>query len=40
MPSEDQHSQVTMPKKQGDRKLGPLLAGSGHRMIVSTSLSG
>ncbi len=36
MPSEDQHSQVTLPKKKGDRKLGQLLAGSGHRMMVST----
>jgi hypothetical protein len=38
MPSENQHNQVTLPKKQGDKKLGPLLAGSGHRMMVSTSL--
>ena len=38
MPSEDQHSQVTLPKKQGDRKLGQLLARSGHRMMASSSL--
>jgi hypothetical protein len=38
MPSEDQHSQVKMPKKQGDRKLGQLLAVSGHRMMASPSL--
>jgi hypothetical protein len=38
IPSEDQHSQVTLPKKKGDRKLGQLLAGSRHRMMVSTSL--
>ena len=29
---------MTLPKKQEERKLGQLLAGSGHRMMVSTSL--
>ena len=29
---------MTLPKKQGDRKLGPLLAGSGLRMMFSSSL--
>jgi hypothetical protein len=29
---------MTLPKKQGERKVGQLLAGSGQRVMVSTSL--